>query len=96
MELDRFEMEIKRLEGLGEKELERWEGRTKALCRCPDCATYNECIAQSKDLLFCYLGKSRNCEIVARTCDCPVCAVTEELGLKYSFYCRLGSEKLMH
>jgi hypothetical protein len=29
----------------------------------------------------------------ARTCDCPVCKVTDELGLKYSFYCRNGTER---
>ena len=90
--MDIFEREMKRLEGLGKEEREEWQERMKGLCRCPGCATYNECTARRGELLFCHLGKSRDCQIEAKVCDCPVCPVTDELGLKYAFYCRRGPE----
>jgi hypothetical protein len=91
--VDRFESEIRRLDALRPEELERWIDEMKGLCRCPGCATYTECNASYQELLYCYLGKSEGCEMPARTCDCPVCKVTDELGLKYSFYCRNGTER---
>jgi len=91
--VDRFESEIRRLDALRPEELEGRIDEMKALCRCPGCATYTECNARYQELLYCYLGKSEGCDMPAKTCDCPVCGVTEELGLKYSFYCRNGTEK---
>ena len=93
--MDRFESEIRRLDTLRPEELERWIDSVKVMCRCPGCATYTECNASNQELLYCYLGKSAGCEMPARTCDCPVCKVTDELGLKYSFYCRNGPEKAL-
>lgn len=90
--MSRFGQEMRRLEGSGSKEREEWQERMKGLCRCPGCATYNECTACKKELLFCILGKSQDCQIEAKVCDCPVCKVTDELELKYAFYCRHGSE----
>ena len=95
MTMDRFESEIKRLESLPPEELERWMRDMTQLCRCPDCATYTECNADNREMLFCYLGKSTGCQMPSRTCDCPVGGVTDELGLKYSFYCRMGPERLL-
>ncbi|MHC1681272.1 MAG: DUF2769 domain-containing protein [Methanomassiliicoccales archaeon] len=93
--MDRFESEIRRLDALRPEDLERWIDTAKGMCRCPGCATYTECNARNRELLYCYLGKSEGCEMPARTCDCPVCKVTDELGLKYSFYCRNGPEKTL-
>lgn len=93
--MNRFESEIRRLDTLRPEELERWIDSVKVMCRCPGYATYTECNASNQELLYCYLGKSTGCEMPARTCDCPVCKVTDELGLKYSFYCRNGPEKAM-
>lgn len=90
--VDRYEQEIERLDGLRPEELEEWIGRMKKLCRCPQCATYSECNAKNQELLYCYLGKNTGCEMAAKTCDCPICKVTDELGLKYSFYCMRGPE----
>ena len=93
--MDRFESEIKRLDALPPEELERWIGEMGKLCRCRDCATYTECNARNGELLYCYLGRSEGCEMPAKTCDCPVCPVTDELGLKFSFYCRNGPERAL-
>ncbi|HIH76081.1 MAG TPA: DUF2769 domain-containing protein [Methanomassiliicoccales archaeon] len=93
--MDRFESEIKRLDALRPEELEKWIDQMKGLCRCPGCATYTECNAKSRELLYCYLGKSVGCDMQARTCDCPVCKVTDELGSKYSFYYLNGPEKVL-
>jgi len=93
--MDRFESEIERVESLRPEEHERWIAEMIKVCRCHDCATYTECNAENRELMFCYLGKSRGCEMPSRTCDCPLCEVTDRLGLKYSFYCRMGPEKML-
>jgi len=93
--MDRYEQEIKRLDALRPEELEEWIGRMKGWCRCPGCATYTECNAKNHELLYCYLGKNIGCEMTGKTCDCPVCNVTDELGLKYAFYCLRGPESAM-
>jgi len=95
IDMERFESEIRRLSALPPEEHEAWVRRMTELCRCPDCATYTECNSRNRELLFCYLGKSEGCEMPSRTCDCPVCRVTDELGLKFCFYCRMGPEKLL-
>jgi hypothetical protein len=93
--VDRYEQEIKRLDALRPEEHEEWIGRMKGWCRCPQCATYTECNSKNQELLYCYLGKSIGCEMTGKTCDCPVCSVTDELGLKYAFYCLRGPERVL-
>jgi hypothetical protein len=61
-------------------------------CICHECPTYTNCARESKELLFCLLGKTR-CPVDERTCLCPQeCGVYKKYDLKLSFYCSRGKE----
>jgi hypothetical protein len=61
-------------------------------CICHECPTYNNCTRESKELLFCILGKTR-CPVDERICLCPQdCSIYKKYDLKLSFYCSRGRE----
>jgi hypothetical protein len=68
-------------------------GKMRMLCICRDCPTYNECMREKDELLFCFGGKSLNCTFEKRGCLCPTCPVTSLTGLSKSYYCIRGSEQ---
>ena len=64
----------------------------KKECICHECPTYTNCARNSKELLFCILGKSK-CPIDEKICLCPQdCSVYKKYDLKLSFYCSRGRE----
>jgi len=61
-------------------------------CICMDCPTYNECMKENKEGLFCSTGKSI-CKIGEAGCICGDCPITNEYDLISLYYCLIGSEK---
>ncbi len=63
-------------------------------CICPDCPTYNNCAEAAGELLYCFLGRSKECitsEDLGCFClmDCPV---ANRAGLGHLYYCTKGTE----
>ena len=63
----------------------------EVLCVCKQCPTYFDC---GEPLAFClYENGISSCIAVERGCICPGCPLYRASGLKYDFYCTIGSEK---
>jgi len=62
-------------------------------CICGPCPSYNECMRAEDGLLFCFIGKTRNCTFGMKGCSCPVCPVHKDKALKKAYYCIRGSEE---
>jgi len=67
------------------------ENRKK--CICGPCPSYNECMRAGEELLFCVVGKSKDCIFEKKGCICPTCPVTKILGLKKAYYCIRGTQE---
>ena len=92
--MDKFEEYTERMKGFGSRQIQNLvEYRKK--CVCTSCASYNECAARKKELLFCLLGNSSDCNLEEFGCICLNCPVSAELDLKNTYYCIRGSEKQM-
>jgi hypothetical protein len=65
----------------------------KDRCICSRCLTYNECMRETGDLLYCCIGRSPVCTFERKGCICPMCPVKDLLGLQNTYHCTLGSEK---
>ncbi|MCX6740291.1 MAG: DUF2769 domain-containing protein [Candidatus Parcubacteria bacterium] len=58
-------------------------------CTCPNCPSYNECMSQKTELLYCAKEKT-SCEVKSDGCVCPTCPVYAENDLNRMYYCRTG------
>lgn len=93
--MDKFEQAMQQMAKMSKEEMNAWVESSKKVCICPGCPTYNDCARDAKELLYCALGKSMNCMVRGVTCICPDCPVTEQLDLRYNFYCLRGTEKTL-
>jgi hypothetical protein len=64
----------------------------RSQCICAGCPTYNECMQEKGELLFCIEGKSPACTFEKKGCICPMCPVTGTAGLSKAYYCVRGTE----
>jgi hypothetical protein len=62
-------------------------------CVCSGCPTYNECMREKNELIYCIAGRSPTCAFEKRGCICPTCPVKVALGLSSAYYCIRGSEQ---
>ncbi|MGD0817041.1 MAG: DUF2769 domain-containing protein [Methanomassiliicoccales archaeon] len=92
--MDKFDQYMERMKGLGSRQFQNLV-EDKKKCVCISCSSYNECAARKRELLFCLLGNSSDCNLDELGCICPNCPVAAELDLKNSYYCTQGSEKQM-
>ena len=60
-------------------------------CICDGCPTYNECMRERTQALFCARDKSE-CEIEQSGCLCNSCPLASEFGLDGTYYCTTGSQ----
>ncbi len=60
-----------------------------AKCICNTCPTYNDCMQDGHEKLFCARGKS-TCGITANGCVCGNCPVHLENNLTSYYYCMSG------
>ena len=93
--VDKFEQYMESMKGSGPEEVRNVIEEYKKRCVCAKCPSYNDCAARKRELVYCLVGKSRECQLDELGCICPDCPVTVELDLKNTFYCTRGSEKEM-
>jgi hypothetical protein len=60
------------------------------LCTCPACPTYNACMREAGELLFCARGKS-GCSVSAVSCACGGCTVWGRNQLSSYYFCTKGA-----
>lgn len=59
-------------------------------CICPDCPTFNDCMREARETLFCARGMT-NCEARTRECICPDCVVWTDYQLGTTYFCLEGA-----
>jgi hypothetical protein len=59
-------------------------------CKCPACPTYNGCMREKDQRLYCGRGKT-DCFPTAQSCICGECAVWADYGLDNYYYCMEGA-----
>lgn len=59
-------------------------------CFCPDCPTYNDCMRDADQRIFCSRGET-GCRPVANACICGRCPVWAEYGLLSYYFCIQGA-----
>lgn len=63
----------------------------QAKCVCPSCPSYNQCMTEKSEILFCSTGQAV-CAFEKKGCICGTCPVKIELGLSSGYYCATGAE----
>lgn len=58
-------------------------------CVCPKCPSFNECMKEKNEVLYCARGKT-GCEVPKKGCLCGGCPVHLENGLDKWYYCLFG------
>ncbi|MCK5061353.1 DUF2769 domain-containing protein [Candidatus Parcubacteria bacterium] len=58
-------------------------------CICGNCPTYNECMKEKMEGLFCARGKA-TCALEKKGCICGECPVQSENDLDGMYYCNAG------
>jgi hypothetical protein len=58
-------------------------------CICGQCPSYDECMKDKSEGLYCARGKS-SCKFEKKGCLCGACPVTSEFGLDKLYYCEIG------
>jgi Protein of unknown function (DUF2769). len=89
--MDTFEEAMQKMQKMSDAEQKKMINHLKEMCLCPGCPTYNNCMREKSEKLFCTLGKSA-CSVTKKSCLCPGCPVTSRMGLTMMFYCANGSE----
>lgn len=92
--MDQWEEMAKSMEGMSEEDRNQLYKKTEVMCRCPPCPSMDKCAKDKGEIAYCMYGKSE-CSLTMKGCLCPTCPVKELFGLKYSYYCMLGDEKVM-
>lgn len=59
-------------------------------CICPDCPTYNQCMSEASERLFCARGTT-SCETNPMGCICGSCPVWASNSLSSFYFCREGA-----
>ncbi len=59
-------------------------------CFCPDCPTYNDCMRDGGQRLFC-AREATGCSPTADTCICGRCPVWAAYGLASYYFCVRGA-----
>ena len=63
-----------------------------AKCICGECPSYDGCMKNGTESLYCARGKSA-CEVAQKGCVCGVCPIAPEFGLAKMYYCESGAEE---
>ncbi len=61
-------------------------------CICGSCPSYDQCMKDKMQGLFCARGKS-DCEIEKKGCICGQCPLSSEYSLENLYYCINGAEE---
>jgi hypothetical protein len=58
-------------------------------CICANCPSYNDCMKQGMEGLYCARGKT-DCDLKRQGCVCPKCPIAKEYQLFGGYYCVIG------
>lgn len=58
-------------------------------CICANCPSYNDCMKQGMEGLYCARGKT-DCDVKRQGCVCPQCPVAKDYQLFGGYYCVIG------
>jgi hypothetical protein len=64
--------------------------RNSSRCMCPGCPTYNDCMREQSQRIFCARGAT-DCDPDPQGCICGECAVWSEYGLGSYYFCTSGA-----
>lgn len=56
-------------------------------CVCPDCPTYDGCMREAAELLYCARGVTPACVPKPRGCTCSDCPVWSDYDLGILYFC---------
>jgi len=59
-------------------------------CICGGCPSYNQCMKDKMEGLFCAREKS-TCEVVKNGCLCGACPLASDYRLDKMYYCEIGA-----
>ncbi|CEA13868.1 MULTISPECIES: DUF2769 domain-containing protein [Methanobacterium] len=91
--MDRFELIMEKMSEMSEEQLNSLiDMQKKRICVCRSCPTYDQCMTENSESLFCFLGKSQ-CEVDPAECICSTCPAHDNFQLKHELYCLKGSEE---
>ncbi|HHY01128.1 MAG TPA: DUF2769 domain-containing protein [Methanothermobacter sp.] len=91
--MDKFEKILEKMLEMSENQLNTLiEMQKKRICICRECPSFNECMNENKEGLFCILGNS-SCRFELIECKCGECPVHIRFQMKYGLYCVEGSEE---
>lgn len=62
---------------------------TRKKCICAGCPSFNQCMKENTEVLFCARGKTA-CELMKSGCICGACPLTAEYSLDKMYYCEIG------
>lgn len=65
-------------------------GQNAGWCLCPGCPTYNTCMRDADERLFCSRGKT-GCTPAPKGCICGECPVWATYDLKSFYFCMEGA-----
>lgn len=91
--MDKFEQAQEMMMKMSKEEMDKAMQMKRAMCTCGRCPSYTDCNKTKMEALFCAVGKTNGCEMVAKGCICPSCPVASDMGLTHSYFCVRGSEK---
>jgi len=63
----------------------------KKICICRTCPSYDQCMDEKTEALFCILGKS-SCQVNIVECKCLECPAHNNFEMRHGTYCMDGSE----
>lgn len=89
--MDLFERKMEELNDMPDDEVNQLLEKEKESCICKDCSTYDQCMQDNREGLYCAYNKSP-CLVKEQECICPACPIYEEYGMMYNTYCIKGSE----
>ena len=60
-----------------------------AKCLCPNCPSFNACMSEKSEALFCARGATA-CEFAKKGCICGACPIVKENNLDRGYFCTTG------
>jgi len=91
--VDRFEEFLQKFTAMDETGRTRLIAEQKDRCACSGCPTYNECMREKYEQLYCIIGRSPTCTFEKKGCICPTCPVKDVAGLEKAYHCIRGTEQ---
>jgi hypothetical protein len=91
--VDKFVEMMQKTQKMSKAEFDEQIEKSRAICICGKCPTYNSCMKENHELLYCFTGKSTCRDIPKKACICPTCPISRALEFKHAYFCVSGSER---